>query len=796
MRLLADRYRLSLTSAEEEEWEFLVWPAFDTASGQDVLITQVPLPEVVEGEVLDDSGWGHSRATRRPADPAIRRAVDAALAAARLPDHPRRDQVFDVFVEDEGLWIVSELVPAQSLAELLEEEPLSPHRAAEIGSDVLAALRVLHEQGWTHRNITADTVLICEDGRALLTGLAVAAAQEALCGYDPLPPPGGRQGEAPPPEYPELPLPPRYERADSTPAPPRSLEGPPAPRRPELEEGGGWEAHHLRPAAPEGTPAHQDEYQRERYVAGFGLSGSGEAGPSVLPEDGGRGSYAIRPHTPDRMPQHGRHYQDEDEKWELGPGEEAIDELEEPDRDWPPLSAPPPSPQPEPHPTAYQHVDPEGAPRAGYASVAGWDPAGEESRYRGPATALEAERARQARLTLVGAVTERWAPEQAGPVYQNWRLAPPVGPPADLWALGVLLFRAVQGHAPYPEDDAAELAQMVCAEPPAFAEECGPLRPVVESLLRQDATERPDLEELRGWLRSLVRSAPEPGVGQHTVLTPPHSLGSAPHDPRRLPIKRPRFELVRRRRAARAERKAERRAAAPPPPEPRRSREEAASGRGPRHLGRWLVGLVMLALVAAVAFVTLFLPEGDTGNQRGSVNPDNSSEGSSGGSGDEPSAQPSHKAPPGYQTRRDPSGFQIAVPQGWQKKGKNSRGQVRFLGDGLELTVVPGRDSAKRFGQVPADYQREKEPELADFRSADWAETGKQREITVGSTPMAQGAFSWGNGALRSYLRNRAVLIDGRYHLVIVRGELSDRKRIDERFDALVDTYQYTGKAD
>ena len=75
-----------------------------------------------------------------------------------------------------------------------------------------------------------------------------------------------------------------------------------------------------------------------------------------------------------------------------------------------------------------------------------------EGRYRGPGTALAAERARHARMTVVGPVTERWAPEQAGPVYENWRLAPPVGPAADLWALGVLLFRCVQGHAPYPED--------------------------------------------------------------------------------------------------------------------------------------------------------------------------------------------------------------------------------------------------------------------------------------------------------------------------------------------------------
>ncbi|MYS44028.1 hypothetical protein GTY23_22910, partial [Streptomyces sp. SID5998] len=105
-------------------------------------------------------------------------------------------------------------------------------------------------------------------------------------------------------------------------------------------------------------------------------------------------------------------------------------------------------------------------------------------------------------------------------------------------ALGALLFRAVQGHAPYPEDSTAELVQLVCSEPPAFAEECGALRPVVESLLRQDPTERLDFEELGGWLRSLVRSAPEPEAGAHVVAAPPA-------DPARLPVIRRRGELVR-----------------------------------------------------------------------------------------------------------------------------------------------------------------------------------------------------------------------------------------------------------
>src|SRR5207249_3020370 len=173
-------------------------------SGQEVLVRQVPLPEVVEAEVLDAEGLpdgftardprqrGSGRpaartGVRRPTDPAVRRAVEAAQAAAQIPDHPRLDQVFDVFAEGGSLWIVSELVSARPLAALLAEKPLTPYRAAEVASDVLMALRVLHAHGWVHRNITARTVLVCDDGRVMLTGLAVGAAEEALCGYDPVP---------------------------------------------------------------------------------------------------------------------------------------------------------------------------------------------------------------------------------------------------------------------------------------------------------------------------------------------------------------------------------------------------------------------------------------------------------------------------------------------------------------------------------------------------------------------------------------------------------------------------------
>ncbi|MFV2120843.1 protein kinase, partial [Streptomyces sp. Act-28] len=198
-RVLADRYRLPLAPSDEGGDAGAYGPvetrAFDTYSGQEVVVRQLPLPETVDAEVVEADGAHHRpygrapqrTAVRATADPAVQRAVEAVQAVARIPDHPRLDQVFDVFVESGSLWIVSESIAARPLADLVRAEPLGPYRAAEIAADVLTALRALHAHGWTHRNITARTVLVCDDGRVVLSGLAAGAAEEALCGYAPVP---------------------------------------------------------------------------------------------------------------------------------------------------------------------------------------------------------------------------------------------------------------------------------------------------------------------------------------------------------------------------------------------------------------------------------------------------------------------------------------------------------------------------------------------------------------------------------------------------------------------------------
>ncbi|MFE3390359.1 protein kinase [Streptomyces anulatus] len=998
-RVLADRYRLPLPPSDG--YELVETRAFDTYSGQEVLVRQVPLPEIVDAEVLDAdgqpsaSGRATGRAVRRSTDPAVRRAIEAAQAAAQVPDHPRLDQVFDVFAEAGSLWIVSELVAARPLAALLAERPLNPYRAAEIGSDVLTALRVLHAHGWTHRNITVRTVLVCDDGRVMLTGLAAGAAEEALCGYAPgpepdadpmagpttygipavepapqrepggaraLPPARGEaeyaavegygsgeddEGYAAVEEYAdvqeyaedgvgedregrELPvasLPQGYaprrldDRDDDRPEgrydlPPGRAAEPfashagqeivPRPAAPAVPytavppaaEPGAASAAQLRAARAGAIAAYragaraaarvteEDRQQADRAPADLtktppegrapgarGITGAGaeadaDADTGVLPLQRPAPDAPVTPRltapwgAPAEDP-----YDDEDDEdddgprppgrrvhlagtWDDGPGSRPVsaggsgeDALRADSR----RPGPPAPATPKQLARTAPPRDGRTAPGAWEEAVAGGD---EPAVYRGPATPLAAERARQARIAVVGAVTERWAPEQAGPVHENWQLAPPIGPSTDLWALGALLYRAVQGHAPYPEENAAELVQMVCGEPPAFAEECGALRPVVESLLRQDPTERPDFEELSGWLRSLVRSAPEPEAGADVVPLP------AP-DATRLPVVRRRGELVRRRRGRfgggsaqgrhrqgkrqqppkqrggshqgdrqdsllppdRSVRRPvesweeERPARAPRAPkgprvlrEPPRRGEESSS---PRSLGRLLLVLILLLMAAAVAYAVMFLPKQEAGDGGAPASPTGSAappaasgepgpSASADGSADPGSQQPQTSRSavalaPGYALRKDAEGFEVGVPKDWQRSPANADRQIRYGSDGFTLLVVPGRDTVKAGGADPLDYQRDKEPELQPFRDSTWSSSSGLRRVDVGRQAMAEGQFTWQeSGGREVFVRNLAMIVDGRYHVIQVIGPESGRDRVTEIYEQAIASYRVT----
>ncbi|MFJ7331948.1 protein kinase [Streptomyces sp. NPDC101116] len=826
-RVLADRYRLPLPPSDE--YELTETRAFDTYSGQEVLVRQVPLPEVVEAEVLDAEGLpdgftardvggrrpgGARGGVRRPADPVVRRAVEAAQAAAAIPDHPRLDQVFDVFAEGGSLWIVSELVAARPLAALLAEKPLTPYRAAEVASDVLMALRVLHAHGWVHRNITARTVLVCDDGRVMLTGLAVGAAEEALCGYDPVPEPASEEpGRGPGPQS-AGPVP--GAGAPGAPGPGGGTSDPEAARRAAIEarEAGGLPSAgsestgggRVVPARGPAEDGRDPRAARAGAIAAYRAGARAAARVQEVRQSGRAALPGARPAPDGGVAPYG------DGPAPYIPGQGTAPGAVPPGRIADPYGV-----GGGPTSTSWHGAAPRGtnggAPARRGGERAAFPPApdtasqGEPTRWddlvadthaprRGPATALAAERARQARMAVVGPVTERWAPEQAGPVHENWQLAAPIGPATDLWALGALLFRAVQGHAPYPEESTAELVQMVCAEPPAYAEECGPLRPVVESLLRQDPTERLDFEEVRGWLRSLVRSAPEPEAGVHVVPAPPV-------DASRLPVVRRRGELVRRRKAGL------------PAHHGRHKRARSASG-SPHRLGRTLLVLVLLAMAAAIAYAMLFMPKSDgertdgadrtgaAGEVSRASEPEASSEPRPEQTSPGPAKSPSSSAgttetqttgpdvADGFTLRKDAAGFQVAVAKGWDRTTRGG-GQVVYAKGDFELIVVAGRDSASEYGRDPMAYQRERERELQPYRDSSWATSTGLKTIEVGGRAMAEGQFTWtGADGGELYVRNLAMLVAGRYHVVQVRGPESDRDEVTRLYEQAAATYKAT----
>jgi eukaryotic-like serine/threonine-protein kinase len=159
-RVVANRYALKTGLGPSALGT--VWRAQDTLLGREVMVREIVFPSWLAGP--------ERRATQAS-------VLGQAGAVARL-SHPGVVTVFDVVAGHHGIFIITELVQAPTLADLVGAEgPLPPLRVAEIGAQVASVLEVAHSAGIVHRDVKPANVMVRNDGSVRLAGFGVTPFQ-------------------------------------------------------------------------------------------------------------------------------------------------------------------------------------------------------------------------------------------------------------------------------------------------------------------------------------------------------------------------------------------------------------------------------------------------------------------------------------------------------------------------------------------------------------------------------------------------------------------------------------------
>ncbi len=155
--MLAGRYRLDRPLASGGMAQ--VWEGTDTVLEREVAV-----------KIL------HPHLSHDPS--LLQRFRTEAVAAARL-NHHAIVAVYDTCSEHGLEAIVMELVHGRTLRAWLDEHgPLTSLRTAELGARVADALQTAHAAGLVHRDVKPANLLLCDDGRVLITDFGIAKLRD------------------------------------------------------------------------------------------------------------------------------------------------------------------------------------------------------------------------------------------------------------------------------------------------------------------------------------------------------------------------------------------------------------------------------------------------------------------------------------------------------------------------------------------------------------------------------------------------------------------------------------------
>lgn len=160
MRTIGRRYEIRTALAHGGMGE--VWEGLDQRLNRSVAIKLISSSRSLPG--------------RASSDEARRRFYREARIVARLR-HPGVPVLYDFGLDGDAFYLVMELVPGHTLADLIaEEHPLDVSWAALIGAQVSAVLAAAHAVGLVHRDLKPPNVVIGPDGAVKVLDFGVAVA--------------------------------------------------------------------------------------------------------------------------------------------------------------------------------------------------------------------------------------------------------------------------------------------------------------------------------------------------------------------------------------------------------------------------------------------------------------------------------------------------------------------------------------------------------------------------------------------------------------------------------------------
>ncbi|MGP3958996.1 serine/threonine-protein kinase [Nonomuraea sp. 3N208] len=159
-RLIARRYELVRELGRGGMG--VVWEGRDTLLNRQVAIKEVVLPD----------GLSPGDQERQ-----LMRTVREARTAAKL-NHPSVVALYDVVEEGGRPWIVMELLSHPTVEQVVLSTGALPVReAADVGRQVLSALKAAHAAGILHRDVKPSNILLTDEGRAVLTDFGIATVE-------------------------------------------------------------------------------------------------------------------------------------------------------------------------------------------------------------------------------------------------------------------------------------------------------------------------------------------------------------------------------------------------------------------------------------------------------------------------------------------------------------------------------------------------------------------------------------------------------------------------------------------